>query len=885
MLSKPGWFLRRRRHDAELYQEIRAHIEAEIEERIEAGIVPEQARNDAVRAFGNRTFAMEEIRTMWRFNMLEVFVKDVQYGFRRLRSSPLFATFAITSLALGIGATSGIFSLFDAIVLRKLPVREPDRLVFLSQQMPGMRPNSFLSYPHFVRIRDTATTIDGILAMTPRRLSVESKGQTDLARGLCVSGDYYTTLGLRAAIGRLLAKDDDSASGESVTLTYAYWERRFGLNPSILGERITVNGVPFTVVGIEPREFLGIEVGTTYDVAIPMRAIDRIPQGGRPLWDRPDVTWIRMLARLKREVPAAKARGELDFIYRQVNADAVQLAEPGEREGAARFAREARLALEPGATGVLSGFRETYSQGLRLLLITLSAVLLIASLNVATLLLARSEARRREIAIRLSLGAGRRRLIQQLLTESSLLAALGGAFGLALAWWGGRVLLRIALPNAVSLPVDITLDARVIAFTLAVSAWTCLLFGLLPALRATSGGLHVGAREVGRRSRFVDQALVAAQVGITLVLLVGAGLFLRSLGRLWSQDTGYDRRNVLMFSLDASISGKKSAEASATYRRLLDELRAQAGAVSATASAVRPVDDAAYFVGSFTKPGASPDRKIRVAQNLVAPDYFGTLGIPLLAGRDFDRRDETGGLKSVIVSETLAKRHFPDRSPIGQSILFDGVREIIAVAKDTRYGNVKDAPREVIYRPLFEQAYGGAISYEVRFHGPAASMEHSARALVAKLDPSFSAFRIKTLEMETADSLSRERLLALLTSYFGGFALLLASIGLYGLVSYAVTQRTPEIGLRMALGARPSAIQRMVFSESFRIVLCGVVAGLTASFGVVHLVRTQLYGIEPHDPASVIAATLLLIVITFCASVLPALRAARIDPMRALRCE
>jgi predicted permease len=561
------------------------------------------------------------------------------------------------------------------------------------------------------------------------------------------------------------------------------------------------------------------------------------------------------------------------------------LAGPGDREQVARFAREARLELEPGATGVLSGFRETYRRGLRLLLMMLAAVLLIASLNVATLLLARSEARRREFITRLSLGAGRGRLIQQLLTESILLAGLGGAFGLALAWWGSRVLLRIALPNAVTLPVNITPDARVIAFTLAVSALTCLVFGLLPALRATSGRLGPGTRELGRSRRLVDQALVATQVAVTLVLLVGAGLFLRSLGKLWSQDTGYDRRNVLMFSLDLSLAGRKSAQPSATYRKLLDDLRAQPGAVSASASVVRPVDDDAYYVGSFTKPGESPDRRVRVAHNLIAPDYFATLGIPLLAGRDFDYRDESGGLRSVIVSETLAKRHFPDRSPVGQTIQFNGVREIVGVAKDTRYGNVKDAPREVIYRPLFEQAGGGPISYEVRFRGSAASMEQSVRALVAKVDPSLSVFRIKTLEMQTAESLSRERLLALLTSYFGGFALMLASIGLYGLVSYGVTQRTPEIGLRMALGARPSTVQRMVFSESFRIVLCGVAVGLAAALGVVNLLRTQLYGIEPYDPAAMIGATLLLVAITFLASVLPALRAARIDPMRALRCE
>lgn len=884
MYSKLRWFLQRSGHDAELNREIHSHIEAEVEEQIEAGVPSEQARRAAQRAFGNQTLAVEEIRSMWRFTTLEAFAKDIQYGFRLLRRSPLFAVFTITSLALGIGATSAIFSLFDGIVLRELPVREPDRLVFLSQQMPEIGPNSYLSYPHFARVRDTATTIDGILAMMPRRLSVESKGQTELVRGLCVSGDYYTTLGLRPAIGRLLVKDDDSASGAAAVISYAYWQRRFGLNPSILGERIPVNGVPFTIAGVEPQGFLGIEVGAVYDVAIPMRALDRIAQGP-PLWDRPNVTWIRTLARLKHDVPAAKARQELDVIYRQVNTDAVQLAEPGERERATRFARDATLELEPGATGLFSGFRETYRQGLRLLLMMLAAVLLIASLNIATLLLARSEARRHEIATRLSLGAGRWRLIRQLLTESLLMASIGGALGLGLAWWGSGVLLHTALPNAVTLPVEVKPDSRAIAFTMAVSAVMCLVFGLLPALRATSGRLVTATREVGRGRRLVDQALVAAQVAVTLVLLVGAGLFLRSLGTLWSLDTGYGRRNVLMFSLDASLTGKKGAEASATYRRLLEELRAQPGVLSASASVVRPVDDDAYYVGSFTKPGESADRRVRVAHNLVAPGYFATLGIPLLTGRDFDRRDESGGVKSVIVSETLATRHFLNENPVGQTILFNGVREIVGVAKDTRYGNLKDAPREVIYRPLFEQESASAISYEVRFRSTTTSIEQSARALVARVDPSLSAFRVKTLEAQTAESLSRERLLALLTSYVGGFALVLACIGLYGLMSYAVTQRTPEIGLRMALGAQPSAVRAMVLRESFWIVLAGGAAGLLASLGAVRLIQTQLYQVKPNDPASLILASLLLLAVAAIASYLPAHRASRIDPMRALRCE
>jgi predicted permease len=887
MWSKLGWFLRRRTRDAELDQEMHAHIEAEIEEQVEAGVPPEQARNDALRAFGNQTLAVEEIRSMWRFTTLETFAKDIHYGVRLLRRSPLFTVFTIASLALGIGAASAIFSLFDAIVLRELPVREPSRLV-------GIRigKNFSLPHPHIARIREFNTTLEGIFATGYLgRASVVFQGHSDLAFGTYVSGEYHGVLGVAPALGRLFAPDDDHKDSSSAVISYGYWQRRFGGRPEALGASIEVNRVPFTIVGVEPHGFFGMEVGQSYDFALPLRAMERLSTS-RPGWDEPFRTWLYSMARLKPGMKIERAQQELNMIARRVYADAVPFATPHGKSFAERMAREATLYLDPGATGAISGIRDRYQRSLRLLLWMLGAVLVLASLNVATLLLSRSEARSRELSTRLALGAGPWRVMRQLLTESMLLAGCGGALGLALAWWGSAALLRLAAPGFERMAIDVTPDFRVAGFTIAVSTIACLLFGLIPALRATSHQEHATSRQIGagRRGRRLDGALVASQVALTLVLLVCAGLFLRSLQTLWTQETGYQRANVLLFTVDAGLAGKKGPDSMATYKRVLEELRAMAGSRSASASVVRPVTDGFYFVDVITSIGQQKrpdDQMIRVAYNVISPLYFDTMGIPLLAGRDFDSRDEGEAPGTIIISELIARRYFNGRNPVGERVTLHNTEpfEIVGVAKDTRYGNVKDAPREVVYLPMFHGKGPGTASYEVRYAGSAAEIEGRVRALVAKVNPALPIFRMKTLDVQTEESLAGERMMALLASYFGGFALLLASIGLYGLVSYAVTRRTPEIGLRMALGARPSEVQRMVLSESFRIVLCGVAVGLAASFGAVRLVRTQLYGIEAYDAVSMTSATLLLVAIAFCSSALPALRAARVDPMRALRCE
>jgi predicted permease len=885
---------RLRKRDADVDLEIRGHLETELEERITEGEDPAHASAAASRAFGNRMRAFEDTRAVWGWPAVEAFIQDVRYGGRLLRRAPGFALFAIVSLALGIGATTAIFTLFDAIVLRTLPVKEPDRLITMAFSTGGDRTNSNLPYPQFDRMRKDNRTLEGLFAISLLyRISIGSHGQSELGKGILASGDYYPTLGIQPALGRLLTPEDDRPGNGLAVISYGCWQRRFGASPSAIGSAILINQVPFTVIGVEPREFLGERVGSTREVVIPMQARNLISPGKQP-WDEAFSTWIELMGRLKPGVIAEQAERDLEPIFFRATADAAAKSSAAERANFERVARQTRLFVTSGAGGIYSDLREGYQRWLRLLLWLLSAVMLMASLNVATLLLSRSEARRNEIATRLSLGAGRLRIVRQLLTESLLLAAGGAVGGIVIAWWGSRALLWVALPNQQELPLHLALDGRVFGFTIAMAAGTCLLFGLLPALRATASQ-RVGTftREVSRRRRgLLDRSLVACQVALSVVLVVFAGLFLRSLGNLWAQDAGYNRANVLMFSVDAGLAGKKGAAAASLYGRLLEELRAEPGAQSVAVSSVRPVDDGYYLVDVVSHIGSRQlgEDRIRIAHNHLSPGYFATLGVPLLAGRDFDHRDDGRASKVAIISETMALRRFPGQNPVGQTITMHrtDTREIVGVARDVRYGNVKDAPRDVVYRPMFEsdeKAIWYSPSFEIRYAGSLDEISRRVRAAASRVAPELTLFRMKTLEKQTEESFARERLLAMLTAYFGSFALLLACIGLYGLMSCVVTQRTPEIGLRMALGARPPSVQWLVLRESALMAVVGAGAGAAGAAGCVRLVRAQLYGVEPADPLTFTAAVSILLLLALAASYLPAARASRIDPVRALRSE
>ena len=871
--------------DRELDEELRATFDTVEEEYVRAGLTPQEARRAAVVALGRVESLKERVSDAKGGAFIATAARDVRYAVRVLRRGPLFATFAIASLTLGIGATGAVFTLVDAITLRSLPVPDAHQLVVASFGSPGRNPNHSLPYPQFEAIRQRATTLDGIFATYPfGRVTIAGPDGADAANGVYVSGDYYRTLQLTPALGRLLDAADDRPGQHLAVLNHGFWQRRFGGRTNIIGTAIALNRVPFTIVGVEPAGFTGTEVGRPYDVSIPMHAHAALNEG-RPFFTGVFTTWIYVIARVKPGVTPETALREAQTIFTQASVDAART--PDEQ----RMARDSRLYFEPGARGNKSDLRGQYGRWLQLLLALLGGVLLLASLNVATLLLARADARQHEIATRLALGAGRWRIVRQLVTESLVLASAAAAAGVALAIWGSRALLAIALQTAERAAVPLTPSVRLFAFTIAVAALTCLVFGLLPALRATTAARITATRQIGGpRRRLLDRGLVAAQVALSLVLLVAAGLFARTLQNLWAQEPGYDRRNVVMFSADPRLAGRTGDEIPETFRRILAELRAVPGAVSVTMSAVRPVSENYYFVTGFGAAGGRtlpPEGRIRAAFNHVAPGYFATLGIRLIAGRDFDDRDTRDSPRVAIISERTA-RHF-EGSPIGQR-LGDGpsAREIVGVAADARYANVKDPIRDVIYFPVFQVAPKDifwAPTFEIRCAAAAADVLPRVREAVARVDPALTPFRMTTLEQQTSDSFARERLLAILTSYFGAFAALLSCIGLYGLVSYGVARRTPEMGLRMALGAPPAAVRWLIVRDDAWTVAAGIAAGVGAAAVTVRLLRAQLFGVEPFDPATVAGAAVVLLVMAFAAAYLPARRASRIDPVVALRQE
>jgi predicted permease len=867
--------------DRDLDDEIAFHLAQETALRADRGTAPADTQRIARRDFGNVRQVKEVTRDMTGWHWLDTLYRDVAFGFRLLRRSRAFAFFTIASLALGIGATSAIFSLFDAIVLRPLPVREPDRLVTLSFAAGGSRPNNFLTYPLFDRLRTANTTLDGLFAwMTRPRMNLKIDGRAEIVSAGYVSGEYHPTLGVRPALGRLLSPDDDqTGNATSIVISYAYWQRRFGGDPSVIGRQAIVNDIGYTIVGVGPRGFVGTNVGAAPDVTFPLRASSHGSTGPQP-WTATDVTWIEVMGRLRAGVTPEQSAQELTSIFRTMGAG---IPVPANAAPPTMF-------VEAGRTGGQSTIRNYYEQRLRVLLMMLAAVLLLASLNVATLLLARAESRREELTMRLALGAGRGRVVRQLLTESALLAAAGGTLGSLLAWWASQALLRVAIRDTVGIGIDLTPDARVLGFTIAVCAITCLLFGLLPAMRATAqhGGIR---REVrGARQRWLERTLVASQTAVSLVLLVFMALFLRSLNNLWARDPGYVRANVALFSTDARLAGKTRDEVPPTYRAVLDALRATPGIRHAAISTVAPISTTYYFVNGAAKLGDkdfSGERRIRVATNYLSPGYFDTLGIPLVAGRDFDFRDGPTAPMVVIISELLAAKF--DGPAIGQMLTFSGgTAEVIGVAKNTRYARVQTAPRDIIYIPMFQNLAGNmgyGPTFIVRYQGESASVFRSIRDTVARVDPALTLFDLNTLEGYTRESLSAERLMAATSTYVGGFALLLAAIGLYGLMTYTVTERAPEIGLRMALGAPPSGVRLMMLKNGIGTVIAGIALGFASALWLVRYAQGQIVDLQPLDPVSFAAATVVLVAVSASAAWVPAVRASRIDPITALRCE
>lgn len=820
------------------------------------------------------------VREAWGWSSLERLSQDLRYAARLLRRSPEFTATAVLSLALGIGANTAIYSILHALVLRSLPVADPDRLVVVTRNQ-----NSF-PYPLFVELRDRAQTLDGVLTFRTNPVRFSAGEETERITVALVSGTYFDVLGVRTPIGTAIGKDDDIKPGSGgwrgpvVVISHNFWQRRFGGHSSVIGMRILLNGRPFTVAGVGPAGFEGTEVGESPDVYAPM-AMQQVLMGGLGnALAQPRSNWVRILGRLKPGMAVEKAEAELNTILRQYNEAIAQ--DPETNKFGAVWRRNLlnqRVTLLPGGTGI-SRLRQDYAKPLWVLMAIMGLVLLIACANVANLLLSRAAARRREFAIRLGLGAARRRLILQLLLESLLLASIGAGCGLFLARLLRDVLLQFLPPER---NLSVPLDLHALLFTLALAIGSALLFGLWPAFQSTRVDVAPalkGEEGGGRSLRGIfRQGLVVFQISLSLLLLTGAALFLRSLQNLLAIDPGFARENVLMASMEADRN---------TLDKVMERVKQLPGVVSAGFADSSPLRFntgwTVYVPGFVPKPNHPSESPV---VGSVSPGYFATMNLPLLVGRDFEARDSSAGRNVGVVNETFARHYFAGENPVGRRFgTIEGVYdfEIIGVVKDGRYTGLRETDQPMIYVPQRSRPETIVHSVlHVRTAGNPMAMAATLRTLVREINKQAPIFNIHTVREEVDRSLLRERLVGVLSALFGGLALLLSALGLYGLLSYGVAGRTREFGIRVAIGATAGRIERLVLREAIGLLLAGIVVGLGAAWGLGQVVGSLLFGVTATDPGSAGTAVSVLAVVALLAAYLPARRAAKVEPTQALR--
>ncbi|MGJ5818620.1 ADOP family duplicated permease [Paludibaculum fermentans] len=899
-LRRLGWLLSRRKRDAELADELAFHLEEEARARRAEGLTAREAQLAARRELGNPLRVAGDTRASWGWQWVDYIVQDARYALRNLRRAPAFTTAAILSLALGIGAPTGIFSLLNAVVLRPLPVPAPNEMVQLAYTLPLWETNpgnwnSWFDYPQFERLRKESRTMSGIFGGTRvGRVNLESGGTSGLAQLDAYSGNFFAVLGVRPALGRLFSEEEDTLDASVVVLSDQYWRTRFAADPSIVGRAVTINRVPFTVAGVTPPEFRGIAIGNAPDAWVPLRSTDRLAPGRKERWTEPFASWLLLAGRVRTGIDVRRAEAELDLVHRRVLQEQLALSPMGREESTQRFVQASHLMLRPAASGMHSGLRETYSLPLKVLMCIAGLVLLASCANLANLLLARASSRRREIEVRQALGAGRRRIVQQLLTESSVLTLMGGVLAMAIAWGSSALLLRVISTGDTPLSIDLSPDANVLAFSLLTTFVAAGLFGLAPALRASRGSgsaMRTGSRQVGPGSRALDRGLIVAQVALSVALVAGAGLFVRTFQNLWGIDPGFNRDDVLMFSVDAKLAGYGSdkEQAAALYSEILRRMQAMPGVRSAGASIVRPVDDQFYLIDRVNEiDGRALAQRdtIKVAWNAVSHGYFDTVATRILLGRDIQPGDDGAAPKVVVVNQSFANRAFANGNPIGHRV---GLATIVGVVKDSLYNGMRDQPRPVLYYSIFqhgrEQGFRwGFVSYELRYAN-GMNLGAQVRRELEAVDRSLPLFRLRTLKLQLAQSLLKEQLLAMLSAVFGGVALLLACIGLYGLISYNVARRIPEIGIRTALGAPRRHLFWLIQREALVLTLAGVALGIPMAMLGARYARTLLFEVAPSDPVTLVTAAVLLLGVAVVAGYAPLRRVLRVDPASALRCE
>jgi predicted permease len=837
---------------------------------------------------------------------------DLKYALRSLRKAPMFTTVAVLSLALGIGANTAIFSLVDQVLLRLLPVKDPKELVLFTMRGQHYGSNwgqSAISYPMYHDFQEHNEVFSEMFARYPFTPSLTVDGGTDRVQAEMVSGTYFPAMGVGAAIGRTFTPDDDrTPDGHPIMiLSYSFWDTHFAKDPQVIGKKVLVNNTAMTIVGVAQSGFEGVELGSAAQIFVPlMMQSEMMPNNKGFLKDR-RVRWVNAFGRLKPGIPQVQAQASLQpFMHSMLE---MEVQEPAFRNASDIVRQEflkCYMDLVPGSQG-RSFVRQRLEAPLWVLMAITGTVLLIACANLANLLLARAAGREKEIAVRLAVGASRWRLIQQLLTESLLLAALGGLAGMAIAFAADKMLVAAFVPSdAQGLKISAALDVRVLLFTFGLTVVTGLLFGLFPALRTTKPEIAPTLKDqagavVGGGNVKLRKTLVASQVMLSLLPLVSAGLFLKSLGNLKNLGPGFPVERLIGFNVNPVLIGYDKPRAVQFYQNLTDDLRSIPGVQSVGLASNRILrnneSDSWMTIEGYTpKQGDRPD----AFMNWVSPGYFAALGVPIIAGRDFTSQDTQEVLHQepdrwvatkIIVNESFVKKYFKDRSALGRHLGYGidpGTKtdmEIIGVVKDIKYTNLRDEIPDQAFVPYLAVHVATGMTVFVRTAADPNILFPAIRAKVRELDANLPVFALRTVQEDINDTLVTERMTASLSVVFGFLATLLAMIGLYGVMAYSVTRRTREIGIRMALGALEGSVVWMIMREVLLLVVLGVAAALPAALLVTRLVSAQLYGVSPNDPSTIAMATVGLILVACAAGYMPALRASRVDPIRALRHE
>ncbi len=830
---------------------------------------------------------------------MDTFWQDLKFGARMLRRSSGFTTVAVLTLALGIGANTAIFQLLDAVRLRRLPVQNPQELVDISFDHQGFYAgHSEGRYPVLTnalweQIRERQQAFSGVFAWGTDALNLSSGGEARYAQTLWVSGDFFRVLGVQPVLGRVFGADNDrkGCGAPGAVISYSFWRRAFGSEPGAVGRTLTLEGQPIEIIGVTPASFFGVEVGRNFDVAVPLCA-EPLIKGERSNLEVRNAWWLAAMGRLKMGWTAEKASAQMAAISRGAFEATIP---PVYDTWMAKNYSEFKLYATPAATGI-SALRDEYENPLWLLLATTGLVLLIACANLANLLLARASAREREIAVRLALGASRTQLVRQLMAESALLASAGAAAGVLLAQWVSDFLVAFLSTEGNPLFVRLGADWRPLAFAAGLAALTCILLGLVPAWQATRTDPGAAMKAAGRgltasRYRFgLRRALMVSQVAFSLVLLVTALLFTRSLSNLLTQDAGFRQDGILVVNLDLTRLNLPLSQRQPYKEELASKIRALPRVESAADALMKPWGD--FYNNYVFAEGTDPEKGCMSNLNWVGPGYLRTLEMPLLAGRDFNARDTSTAPRVVIVNEVLARKLFGGSYPVGKRFVmksFGDVTapafEVIGLVKNSKYMDLREDFPPIAFFPRTQERKPDVLAQVfVKSNAPLGGLVAVIKRTLSDASPEISV-QFQLFEVQIHDSLLRERLMATLSGFFGFLAALLATIGLYGVMAYLVVRRTNEIGIRMALGANPGNIARMILGEATTLLAIGLAAGLALSLLAARAAGAMLYGLKPNDPVTIALAVALLAVAALAASYFPARRAANVDPMVALRYE